>query len=252
MKLFTLIPVLLALASTAFSDQLVVSGQPKKGTFQGYESSKFQFMTAEGRFLKEPVARVAKLILDKPQRATYQATDGKPEETALLKGFDKRAFTFEKGGKDVTLPQNKVKAIELLGEEVPVVAGAGAEFIGGRYPIPRMDLDALAGGQLTPAQQATLAKFKDAKKAYDEFVGQSTAMVQDMDKQTGARRETLLNQLRMRKGEEQPLKNALIASYRSLTDVFAEPSGDEPAAEPAKPAGGVKEKPGKPASRTRR
>jgi hypothetical protein len=62
-----------------------------------------------------------------------------------------------------------------------------------------------------------------------------------MDKQTGVKREELLNKLRARKNEEQPLRKALISAYKALADAFPEPA-DEPAAKPDKSGNGEKPK----------
>jgi hypothetical protein len=247
MKLSVLSLAFVMAAAGAWGDQLFFTAvQSKDGTFQGYEEGHFQFMTTKGRFMKESSSRVLKLVLEGPQKASYQTTDANKEEFALLKGYDKKKFTFQtKDGKEAQIPVAKVKTVSLVTDEAPAATGDAAEVSAGRYPIPKIDLAALAGGELAPAQQAVLDKFKEAKKAYDDFVAQSSTMVADMDKMTGAKREDLLNKLRVRKGEEQPLKNALISAFKGLTAAFADP-GDAAA---APDDGGVKEKPAPPAAK---
>ena len=218
MKLFSWSLLLAVLASTAAADQLMVTGQTKEGDFQGYSNGKFELMTTKGRLVKEHATGVTKLVLTKPEKVTYQTSDGKKEETAELKGYDKRAFTFLKDDKEVVIPQMKMKMIALVAEE------GGDQQDGTRYPIPDVNLDSFAGDDITPAQQAVIDKFKAAKKSYDAYLDESTTMVREMDKETGAKREAFLNQLRARKIDEQPLKKALVAAYKALTDVFPEPS----------------------------
>ncbi|MDI6774315.1 MAG: hypothetical protein QME60_02825 [Verrucomicrobiota bacterium] len=211
-------------AAAAFGDQLTVTGKTHDGTFQGYEDTRFQFMTVKGRFVKEHPRRVVKLVLANPRKASYVTADAQKEVVAVFKGYDKRKFIFLKDGEEAQVAQAKMKTLELVYEETAGGNG-GEELAGGRYPIPRVDLNALSGGEINAAQQAALDKFKAAKQGYDDFVSQSSAMVAEMDKTTGAERENLLNQLRMRKNQEQPLKNSLAAAYKALTNVFAEPNG---------------------------
>ena len=213
------------LASAARGDQLAVTGQTKEGDFQRYENGRFQMVTLKGRFIKEQAGRVTKLVLDKPLKVAYVAADSKEPITAEFKGYDKRTFTFVKDGKDVTVAQMKMKTIERVFEG----GGEGGQEDGTRYPIPNVNLEALAGEDLTPAQQAVIDKFTEAKKTYDAFLDESTDLVHEMDRLTGAKREEIMNQLRARKNDEQPLKKALIAAFNALTEAFPEPA-DEPAA----------------------
>ncbi len=207
------------------ADQLTVTGKTHEGSFQSYEDNRFHFMTVKGRFVKEHASRVVKLVLEHPKKASYRTADAAKEETALFKGYDKRKFIFATGGKDIIIQQAKMKTIELIMDEGWAGAGGG-EFGGNRYPIPQVDIQTLSRGPMTPAQRTALNQFNTAKAAYDEFVAKSSAMVAEMDRLTGAKREDLLNQLRIRKNEEQPLKNALLAAYKALTAAFAEAEGE--------------------------
>ena len=213
---------LVMLASAACGDQLVLGGQTKEGTFQGYENGRFFFANKRGRLMREQAIRVTKLVLSSPMRVVYVTKDGKAEEIADLTGYEKKAFTFDKKGQQVVVPQAKMKEI---GRSEEGGEGGGD---GGRYPVPEVDLDSFAGDNVTPAQQAALDRYKTAKKKFDDYVADSTALVKEMDAATGAKREALLNQLRQRKNEEQPLKKDLIAAYNALADLFPEPA-DEPA-----------------------
>lgn len=219
-----------AIASTGVADQLVLTGQTKEGSFQKYENGRFEFVTTKGRFLKERAERVTKLVLSSPMKVVYLTTGSKKEDSAELKGYEKKTFTFTKKDQEATVALSKVKTIERAFEE-----GEGGDGDGGsKSPIPEIDVDSFAGDDLTPAQQSALDGFKAARKKYDDFVAESSALVVEMDKQTGAKREALLNELRERKNDEQPLRKALTAAYNRLADAFPEPS-EEPATKPAKP-----------------
>jgi hypothetical protein len=102
-----------------------------------------------------------------------------------------------------------------------------------------VDLSALekAGG-LTPAQQAALDRYRRARQEYDAFLSKSTAMVTEMEKATGARRESLLNALRQRKNEEQPISRRLESAEEALLAVLPKNSGGSRAAGEAGGAAG--------------
>jgi hypothetical protein len=213
----------------ASADQLVVlGGQTKEGSFQGFESGKFLFLPSKGKFMKETPSRVSKLVLANPTKASYQTTDGKSEADAVLKGYEKGKFIFLKDGKETVVIPMKIKQLDLVFE-------TGGDAGGGSYPIPAVDLATL-GGELSPEQQATIDRFVAAKKSFDEFLAESSAMVVEMDKLKGPKREELLNKLRLRKEAEQPLRDSLRTAYRALVGAFSEPDGAPE--QPAKPAAG--------------
>ena len=213
------------LASVALGDQLMVTGQTKDGTFESYSDGRFHFQTTKFKSVKEQAIRVSKLVLSQPLTVAYMTTDAKEPEPAVLKGYDKRLFTFEKDGKDFTIPQAKMKSIEPMEENGNGGGGGGGDSGDpSQYPIPEVDLSIFDGMELTPAQQTTLTKFKTSKKTYDAFYDKNTTMVKEMDQLTGAKRIDLLNQLRLRKGEEQPLRKDLIAAYKALAAAFPQPA----------------------------
>lgn len=232
------------MASCALGDQLVImGGQTKEGSFQGFENGKIRFQPTKGRFMKEQPSRVSKLILSSKTKATYTTTDGKTEEEVDFKGFEKGKFIFVKDGKEVLVMAIKMKELDPCFE---IEGGGGGDAGGQTYPIPKVDLSNF-GGDLNANQQTVLDQFKEAKKAFDDFLLQSTAMVQEMDKLKGPKREELLNELRRRKEAEQPLRRGLRSAYKALVAAFSDPEdGQKPAdksqaekpATTAKPAGG--------------
>ena len=211
--------VMAALTSTGMADQLVLTGQTKDGSFQKYSNGRFEFVTAKGRFMKERADRITKLVLSTPMKVTYVTTDRK-EVNAELKGYEKKAFIFGAKDQDTTVALSKVKSIERV---LDLGEGGGDEG-GTQSPIPEIDIDSFAGDSLTPAQQTALDNFKAAKKKFDDFVAKSSVLVAEMDKLTGAKREEIMNELRQRKNDEQPLRKSLTAAYNALADAFPEPS----------------------------
>jgi hypothetical protein len=223
----------LTIACASGDQLLVLGGQTREGTFQGFEGGKFLFLPSRGKFMKETPSRVSRLVLANKTKATYQTTDGKSESDAVLKGYEKGKFIFLKDGKETAVIPMKIKQLDLSFE-------TGGDAGGGSYPIPAVDLATL-GGELTQEQQGIVDRFVAAKKSFDEFLAESSAVVAEMDKLKGPKREELLNKLRMRKEAEQPLRDSLRIAYRALVGAFSEPDGaaEQPAKpEPAKPAAG--------------
>lgn len=235
MKSFVVLSVLALSIPCAPADQMVVlGGQAKEGSFQGFEGGRFLFLPSKGKFMKEQPSRVSRLAVATPQKATYQTTDGKTVADVVFKGYEKGRFTFVKDGKDSSVMSIKMKQLDLTFET------EGGDAGGGSYPIPSVNLAGL-GGDLPPEQQAVVDRFTAAKKAFDDFLAESAAMVQEMDKLKGPKREELLNKLRMRKEAEQPLRNDLRTAYKALVNAFSEPEeGQKPNDRPqtGKPAAG--------------
>lgn len=214
-------------ATCASGDQLVIlGGQAKDGTFQGFDGGKILFQPSKGRFMKEQPSRISKLVLTTPTKASYKTSDGKTEEGVIFKGYEKGKFIFVKDGKEVPVTALKMKSIEPVFQ----TGGGGGEG-GGEYPIPPVDVASL-GDNLTEGQKAIIDRFNTAKKSFDEFLAVSVGMVKEMDTLKGAKREEVMNDLRRRKEAEQPLKRALVESYKELIGAFSE--GEEEAA-PAQP-----------------
>jgi hypothetical protein len=219
-----------ALAVTAsftlsLADQIVMFGaQPKSGTFQGVDGGRMLIVNEAGKFRKEQPSRITRIVLAKPLKIQYLAADSKQEEDGLLKGYDKQKFQITKDGKDLEIAAAKIKSMDIVGD---ATGGGGA---GNRYPVPDIDLTFAEGPDATPAQKSAAARFKAAKKAYDDFVAESSDLVSKMDKATGAKRESILNELRMRKNQEQPLKSELMDACSALTELHPEAPQKEPVA----------------------
>lgn len=220
MKRVLICLITIACVAGAFADQLIMNKIVKEGALQGFDKGKFRFLTEKGKFLKEQASRVSTIVLKSPKKATFLGSSSKKPEQAVLKGFDKQKFTFEKEGKELVIPLSKIKKLDVM-QETESKSGSGNGDDGG-YPIPPVNLEAFAGDNLTDAQQKALDKFKDTKKVFDDFLNVSVGMVREMDQAKGEKREQLLNQLRKRKLEEQPLRKSLVSAYDALVDAFPE------------------------------
>lgn len=194
----------------AAPDVLTAGGMTHEGQFESYSNSIVRFRTDKWKDLKEQITRVTKLTMGSPCRAAYTTADNKGEMTALFKGYEKQKFVFEKDGAEVTVSGGRMKRID------PRPAAA-AEDVGPDALAPALDVEALSSQDFSPDQQESLARYKAARQAYDQFVVTSTAMVNEMNKATGARRSDLFNQLRTRKYQEQPLKTELVNAQKALS-----------------------------------
>ena len=218
-----IVPVGMALlAVAALGDQVTMLGsRPTECTFKGVTGGSLLFLNEKGRLIKELPSRISRITLTKPLKVTYLSADGKKEETALLKGFDKREYLLEKDGKEIRVAATKMKSLDPF-----VDTGDGAGVGGNAYPIPKIDADALLAATPNPteAQKKALARFQAARQAFDAFFAESSALVEKIDKASGVPRENLLNTLRLRKNKEQPLKSELVDACSALTEAFPEPA----------------------------
>lgn len=216
------------------ADELVVGGGAHQGTFEGLANGTVQFVTSKGRFMKEQPTRISRLTVTSSNKATYVTSEKKDPETAVFKGFEKLKFIFEKDGKEVIVHHTKMKKIDIEYES----KGNGTDD--GIAQIQPLDISAIEqsakDGLLTPAQIAILDCYKAARAAYDAFLAKSTELRNKMDAATGAAREDLLNQLRTRKNEEQPIKKALLEAQSALMSAFPESGADNPPPQKSPPA----------------
>ena len=238
-RLMLSLAVLVITATVSLGDQLTMGKIVKDGALQGFEKNKFRFFTSKGKFVNEQASRVTDIKLEKPKKCTYLTSTAKKEERGILKSFTKDKFTITpegKNAKDVIIPVSKMKKLEIsLDSGTSGSAGGGS---GNAYPIPNVDLKAFTG-EFTPEQQKVMDAFVAAKKAFDDFATASSAVVDEMNTSTGAHREELINQLRKRKIDEQPLRKDLVAAYNALAEAFPEKpdDGTKPVAQTPPPTG---------------
>jgi hypothetical protein len=214
------------------ADEWIAGGTKQDGYFQSFTNGAFMLRSSRGRLLKEQPTRINKLTFDKPIKVTYITSDKKEPQEGTLKGYEKSYFHFEKDGKPVQVAYMKVRSMDRIADPT-VHDNSGGGVISG------IDTDSLekryAGAGMTPAQSAALAAYKAARNQYDTFINQSSSLVSQMNSASGMQRENLMNQLRKRKFDEQPIKNAMLDAQADLLDAF--PDAGQPA--PAVTGGAV-------------
>ena len=104
--------------------------------------------------------------------------------------------------------------------------------------LPLYDVSGLEGrADLTDAQNAALERYKAAKAKYSGYVSESSRIVAEMDRSRGQHRERLMDELRLRKQDEQPVKNEYRAATSALMSQFPGlAAGGEIGDAPAPPA----------------
>jgi hypothetical protein len=193
-------------------DQLVVGGATHEGTFDVFSNGTIQFRSDKWKNYKEQPTRVTRLTVTASNQAKYLTSEKKEVQTAVFKGFEKLKFIFEKDGQAIMVHHTKMKKIEIEREEEDEATIQAVDIA----PLEK----ALADGILTDAQKASLSSYKEIRAKYDEFVGKSEALIKEMDRSTGAHREALLNELRKRKQDEQPLKQEMWSATSALMLAF--------------------------------
>jgi len=215
------------------ADTLVVGAKRLDGVFEGFEGRKFLFRTRDGKLHRQDRSSVRSLNLDKPREVDLFLSPSRKGEKSQLLGYDRLSFTVRKNGRESRLSGMRVHKIEL---EVPLFDDAAAGRRQASGPIPALDLSGLKGATMTQGQKTALARYKSARAKYEAFLAESTAMVRQMDGATGAKRDELLNRLRRRKSEEQPVTRALQEAESVLLAAFppaqagegGKPAGDRP------------------------
>jgi len=107
----------------------------------------------------------------------------------------------------------------------PVDDGSGTGS-GNEQALLIIDLKQLAEwmkeSEPTPVQVKAYNRYKTARTTYDSFLAKSAEMVKLLDRSTGPAREDLLNKLRLRKNEEQPIAGELRKAQAELLAAFPE------------------------------
>lgn len=203
----------------AQADILVTATDQHKGTFRGFEKDHFVFFTENGDELRMPRSSVRVLVMEPAREVEVTRTGRKTADMETLAGYEKMKFCVIQGGRT-----NQVMGTAIAAIVVPEYQGQKA-FGNGAADAPRapraFDISMLeALPDLSPERKAVLENYKEARRRFDAFVKESSALVAKMDRATGLEREKLLDVLRSRKNEEQPLKRALERATADLLAAF--------------------------------
>jgi len=211
--------------SLSSADTLTVGSKELDGVFEGFAGRKFLFRTRDGKLHRQDRGSVRSLKLDKPREVDLFLSASRKSEKAHLLGYDKMSFTIQRNGRESKLSGMRVYKMEM---EVPMFDDAAAARGRGTGPIPPLDLSGVEGASLTAEQSRALAAYKSARREYDAFLAESSRLVKEMDAATGAKRDELLNRLRRRKAEEQPVTRALQKAESALLAAIPEEPADVP------------------------
>ena len=202
-------------SSMCMGDTMVVGAQKHSGNFAGYENNEFIFSTKGGRMLRQGRMQVRSISLDTPRKVHLTEAGNKTVEASLV-GYDRSRFTIKEGGTERAILAMKVKQITMKRETQP---GSGLA-----KAAPVIDISPLeARNDLTPRQLTVLRNYKSSRDEYNTFMSESSAMVAEMEGSTGAKREELLNRLRSRKNNEQPLKRKYESAEAALLNAIPQP-----------------------------
>lgn len=206
----------------AQADVLNIGSKTQNGTLEGYDGRNFQFRDKEtGKAQDVSRTSTRDLKLDQPRKAEVVLMGNTVPEEMLMAGYAKGMFLFLKDGKKEIISGMKVKNVTLervswfgqssepVPEAVRQIADAEIEALRSR---PDLDAD----------QRAALDQYQHAVDKYRLFVKESSSLVVRMNTLTGSDRQALLNDLRLRKEAEQPLKRELEASQQALIAEFPE------------------------------
>lgn len=206
--------------STADADILKTGTREEIGTFEGFKNGKFLFKGDDGKVAEKPRHAVRYLTMMGPREAVILRTTAKKPDKVLLIGYMGGKFNIRKDGKDSIISGPHVKQITIE----PVPEGTEATGTGGGTgviePINLNGIEGRAG--LTEEQSAKLERYKKARQKYDSFLADSSAMVARMDSAKGSARTGMINTLKSRKFQEQPLKRELESATAAMFKSFPE------------------------------
>ncbi len=210
--------MLLSAETYSYADVIKKAMGEEKGTFSEYKNNKFILKTDNGRTIEVPKASARELILDEPVSVSLLRKGKSKPENAQLIGYGKLQFKLKQNKKDISLSAMYITSLKA---QVPMAASeTGGAVGGGDTPIPAIDTSEFDEGAMTETQKSALSGYRTARKRYDAFLSESTALVREMDRSGGQRREELLTKLRIRKNQEQPVRLEMSAAHRSLLAAF--------------------------------
>lgn len=202
------------------SDDLDAGAEKLKGSFKGFIKNKFLFATEDGKIIKKDRGMVRSLTTEKPVEVLLGRSGKKGEEKVFLVSYEKLKFIIEKDGKKSDVMANTITHMNIPFEDE--VEGGGGEIM-------NIDLAVLDNmDSPTPEQTAAITKYKTVRSVFDKFQEESTRLGKMADKAAEKDRMDLLNDLRMRKIEEQPLKRQIEAAQAALLSAIPQLKNGQP------------------------
>jgi hypothetical protein len=204
------------------ADVMVVKNEKHEGSFQGYKDGTFSFKTSKGKVIKVDRKQVTRLELKKPVSVSTTLKGKNKSQSMMLKKYGTMKFTFVENKKDKALLYHNILEISTGGSGGGsmgggAVAAQGSSSLADKlYSVSSL----LARDDLSEEQSRVAQEYDTAKNNWKDFVEESSRMQKEMEQSKGQRREELLNKLRYRKNEEQPVKNALINATKALLETF--------------------------------
>lgn len=213
------------LLPSVHADTIKTAMKEEKGTFQEYKKGKFIFKTEKGRQLEIPRSSVRTLTLDKPSDVSFRAKGKSKNASAQLIGYDKLKFSMTQKKRKLSFSAMNIVSIRV---HLASSAGEGGIVSDGDTYIKPIDVSGLEGAEMTDAQRATLATYKQVRQRYDAFLSVSSALVKRLENSTGQPRDKILVELRTRKNQEQPIRVQMSSAHRALLAAFPDPIPAKP------------------------
>ncbi len=221
MKLITLLAVFIVMFfRITYADTMIVGSQVHNGTLKGYIDNNFIFETDSWKTINKHRTSVKKIILSEPRLAKYRETNYTPAKAKFIK-YDKAKFFFK-------LSNNTIKEVYGVKMKYLSVTPPSSQF-----GVPVAPADTLKttlnikelirkADSLSDEQKKAIKRYIAARTKYVQFQNESTRLVKQRDRETGKRREALIEQLHLRKNNEQLLIRELQESIKILNKEFAQ------------------------------
>ncbi len=208
-------------AHVCAADVMVARGKRHSGTFRGYSKNMFQFRTTEDKTVHESRVRVTQLTLDRPLAVDVLRKGKNRHQRMELKKYQAMKFTFLERGRAKRIAAHDITEILVQQDSGPM---GGQPVATDTSNTPTLyDVEPIKSRtDLTAQQSQALTRYEAAKNQYEQFRRESSRLVSQMDRSTRANRAALLAQLRVRKEEEQPIKNKLRQATAALLSSFPE------------------------------
>lgn len=207
----------LVFTATSFADKLVSGTKTHTGTFEGFNKNIFEFKVKGGKTLKFNKTKVKSLTLSKPLKVSYMQRGKEQVDNVNFVSYEKFKFNFIVKGKPKKINGITMKNITKSWSNYSAGSGRSGEQ---PRPMQALDLSGINRENLNDSDKAIVAEYDDALAAYNQFINESSKMVRQMDSATGQARENLLNKLRTRKQDEQPVRKRLEEAEAAVLKAF--------------------------------